>query len=127
MNWTKIIKFSATLFVTSFLIGVAQGLVIGANEDYLSVATHIGMVVSLVVEIIIFAYLAKSLEVKPFQHAVTVLILTKVTGFILLWLVSGSLILSAVMSGVVLGVLALVIGTSVGVSLRSRTVSSENA
>ena len=127
MNWIKIIQFSAILFVSTFLIGVAQGLVIGVNNNYLSLATYIGTAVYLVIEFVIYVYLAKSLDTKPFQHAFMVFILTSVVGFILLWLVSGSFIISAVMPEVVLGILALVVGTSVGVNLRPRKVGKANA
>jgi len=81
----------------------------------------------LVVEFVIFVYLAKDLDAKPFQHAIVVLILTSVAGFILLWLANGSFVLSAVVPVIVLSILALVAGTSIGVNLRFRNAGSTNS
>ena len=127
MNWIIITKFSLILFVSSFLIGVAQGLAIGINENYLNIVVNLGMVVSLVIKIIIFISLAKVLTVKPFQHAIVVSILTSVVGIILFWLVSGSFSLSSVISEVVSVILALVVGTNIGIYIRSKSLGNKNA
>ena len=130
MNWGKITKYAAVLFVAQVAVGFVTASVSSSDVTSGVALLAISSTISFLVCGAIFAHLAARQPIKPFAHAWAALALQAVAA-IVLWQLLAQLAGSPPSLLIILEWLvligALLVGTSIGMPRKNRSGPSADA